>query len=116
MSRSWTLSRPITSTTLSRGGEGTNNLLAAEAKAIKIRQQQKRRQPQQRIIFSRTRGEGNIILSRGRGEGDIILGGRSRGRDEDNSTFSSNNDNVTPIGGSRNNFEGIRKHLECFIF
>ena len=48
------------------------------------------------------------------GEGDIILGGRGRG--EDNSTFSSNNDNVTPIGGSRNNFEGIRKHLECFIF
>ena len=69
------------------------------------------------IILSRDRGEGNIILGgRGRGEGDIILGSRDKGRGEDNSTFSSNNDNVTLIGGSRNNFEGIRKHLEVFIF
>ena len=45
-------------------------------------------------------------------EDDIILGGRGRG--EDNSTFSSNNDNVTLIGGSRNNFKGIRKHLEVY--
>jgi hypothetical protein len=59
--------------------------------------------------------EGNIILS-GRGEGDIILSSRGRGRGEDNSTFSSNNDNVVLIGSSRNNFEGIRKHLEVFIF
>src|ERR1044071_8437603 len=84
-----------------------NNTSAAEAKAIKIppAAEAKTTPTAKAILFS-------AELEAKAGEGDIILGGRGRG--EDNSTFSSNNDNVTLIGGSRNNFEGIRKHLEVY--